>query len=90
MSDETSEKLDHTLQAYARLERRSAEKGREIESLRQQLARVVDEYRDIVAWARTTFDLAGRPDYGDGIDRLLERHRLEPLSPSRPHDQRGK
>jgi hypothetical protein len=60
----------------------------EVQTLRDQLTRVVDEYRDIVAWARATFDLAGRPDYGDGIDGLLERHGLEPLSPHRPHDQR--
>jgi hypothetical protein len=63
----------------------AGEADEEVQTLRDQLEGV----RDIVAWARTTFGLAGRPDYGDGIDRLLERHGLEPLSPYRSHDLRG-
>lgn len=40
---ETREKLDHTLRAYARLEQRSAEKGREIARLRKVLEGIRDQ-----------------------------------------------
>ena len=53
-----------------------------------QSERQIEMYRDIVRWARATFDLADLPGYGDGIDQLLARYGLEPLSPNRPHDPR--